>query len=239
MRALEPDGVHLGFIRWPGLWEIWLPDVKRSEMPDYCYGPATLARFCEDTGVDLPIGDPVAAARLIAANHKAAWRDWKCDATTRAVAAIRNAVTAIKPDTRIVINTLPFFLADFDNAVEEVFGQSVSRLAEAADVFEVMTYHQILRRDASWPGAIGSDVKRRSGAVTVCTVQGSALYLNGMHANRGRADIITTDEFIRAVDGVEASGADGVCVFTFTDFLDMRDSADGRRRIDRLKSFRR
>ena len=106
-------------------------------------------------------------------------------------------------------------------------------------MFEVMTYHQILRRDASWPGAVGSDVKRRSGAVTVCTVQGSALYLNGMHANRGRADIITTDEFIRAVDGVEASGADGVCVFTFTDFLDMRDSADGRRRIDRLKSFRR
>ena len=41
---------------------------------------------------------------------------------------------------------LPFFLAEFDNAVEEVFGKSVSRLAEVADVFEVMTYHQILKR---------------------------------------------------------------------------------------------
>jgi hypothetical protein len=26
--ALQPDGVHLGFIRWPGFWEIWLPDVS-------------------------------------------------------------------------------------------------------------------------------------------------------------------------------------------------------------------
>ena len=102
-----------------------------------------------------------------------------------------------------------------------------------------MAYHQILRRDSAWPAAIASDIKRRSGKTTVCTVQGSALYLNGMHANRGRAETLTTDEFIRAVDSVEKSDADGVCVFTFTDFLDMRDTADGRRRIDRLRDFRR
>ena len=36
VRALMPDGVHLGFIRWPGLWEVWLPDVRREDMPDYC-----------------------------------------------------------------------------------------------------------------------------------------------------------------------------------------------------------
>jgi hypothetical protein len=70
-------------------------------------------------------------------------------------------------------------------------------------------------------------------------VQGSALYLDGMHANRGRATTLDTDEFIRTVDGVEQSAADGVCVFTFTDFLTMRGTADGRRRIDRLKAFRR
>lgn len=240
MRALQPDGVHLGFIRWPGLWEIWLPDVDRAEMPDYCYGPESLSRFCQEAGVDVPINDPAAAASLIADNHRAAWRDWKCDATTRAVARIRGAITAIKPDVQIAINTLPFFQSDFDDAVDEVFGQSVSGLADVSDVFEVMAYHQILRRDAAWPGQIGADVKRRSGgATTVCTVQGSALYLDGMHAGRGRAEEIDTEEFIRSVDGVEASDADGLCVFTFTDFLNMRTTDDGKRRIDRLKSFRR
>lgn len=238
--ALMPDGVHLGFIRWPGLWEIWLPDVNRADMPDYCYAPETLARFRVDTGTDIPVDDPVAAARAIAAHHRAAWRDWKCASTNRAVARIRAAAAAIKPDIKIAINTLPFFLDDFDDAVEEVFAQSVSQLAEVSDVFEVMTYHQILRRDVGWPGAIGTDIKRRAkGATTVCTVQGSALYLRGMHAGRGRTETITTGEFIRAVDGVEASDADGLCVFTFTDFLEMRDTVEGRRRIDRLKAFRR
>ena len=118
-------------------------------------------------------------------------------------------------------------------------GQSVSRLNAVAEVFEVMAYHQILRRDESWPAAIASDIKRRSQATTVCTVQGSALYLDGMHAGRGRSETITTDEFISAIDQIERTEADGICVFTFTDFLDMRDTRDGQRRIDRLKSFRR
>lgn len=238
-RALEPDGVHLGFIRWPGFWEIWLPDVKRAEMPDYCYGPETLTRFCRETGVDVPVNDPVKAAAMIAAHHKAAWRDWKCSVTERAVGSIRTALASIKSDIKIAINTLPFFVSDFDNVAEEVFGQSPPRLNAVADVFEVMGYHQILRRGPEWPAAIADDVKRRSRSTTVSTIQGSALYLDGMHANRGRAAEITTEEFLDIVGRVEASTADGVCVFTFTDFLDMRETAEGKRRIARLKAFRR
>ncbi|MCG7505351.1 hypothetical protein [Mesorhizobium retamae] len=237
--ALEPDGVHLGFIRWPGFWEIWLPDVERGQMPDYSYDRATLGRFYADTGIDVVDKDPATAARLLAQEHRSGWRDWKCSVTTRAVGSIRNALRTIKPDVKIAINTLPFFLDDFDNAVEEVFGQSPARLAEVSDVFEVMAYHQILRRDASWPGQIASDIKRRSQKTTVCTIQGNALYLEGMHAGRGRAEKIETEEFLRAVDGVEASAAEGICVFTFTDFLDMRKTSDGLRRIDRLRAFRR
>lgn len=239
VRHLQPDGVHLGFIRWPGFWEIWLDDVKRAEMPDYCYGPSTLARFCADSGVDVPIDDPAGAARLIAARHRARWRDWKCDTTVAAVREVRATLSAIKPDIQIAINTLPFSHSDFDNAVEEVFGQSPERLAAVADLFEVMGYHQIMRKSADWPGAVAGDIRKRCGKTTVCTIQGRALYLDGMHAGRGRATTLDTAEFIRAVDGVERSAADGICVFTFTDFLDMRETADGRRRIDRLRSFRR
>jgi hypothetical protein len=239
VRALEPDGVHLGFIRWPGFWEIWLPDVVRSGMPDYCYSAETLARFNAETGNTIPTGDPIAAARLIAQRYRAQWRDWKCEMTNRAVGTIRKRLTAIRPGIKIAINTLPFFRDDFENVGEEVFGQSPSRLPDVADVFEVMTYHQILARDASWPAAIGADIKRRSQSTTVCTIQASALYLEGMHANRGRKLTITTDEFIDIVDKIEATDVDGLCVFTFTDFLEMRGNADGQRRIDRLKNFRK
>jgi hypothetical protein len=239
VRALEPEGIHLGFIRWPGFWEIWLPEVSRNEMPDYCYGQATLERFCNDAHKDLPTTDAVASAELIGARYPQAWRDWKCQQTVKTVSYIKSRLAAIQPDIKVVINTLPFFPDDFNNAVEEVFGQSPSQLSKVTDVFEVMAYHQILRRDPGWAGEIGTDVKRRSGKTTVCTIQSNALYLHGMHANQGRKRTLTTEEFIDCVNNVEDSEADGLCVFTFTDFLNMRNTTDGRRRITRLKLFRR
>jgi hypothetical protein len=238
VKQLKPDGVHLGFIRWPGFWEIWLDDVKREDMPDFCYGPQTLKRFCADEGVDLPIDDANRSSRIIGACYKARWKIWKCREVVKTVARVKSELRKTKPDLQIAINTLPFFLTDFDNAVEEVFGQSPSMLNEVAEVFEVMAYHQILRKDTSWPGKIGTDIKRRSKQTTVCTLQGNPLYLDGMHANRGRATRLSTDEFIQLVNSVEDSEADGVCVFTFTDFLGYRDTADGRRHIERLKNFR-
>jgi hypothetical protein len=159
VRELSPDGIHLGFVRWPGFWETWLPDTDRRAMPDYCYAPGTLRRFSEATGIDVPSDDGPKAAGYIAERCKSEWRDWKCGLTVNAIGEIRSAVQAIKPDLRIAINTLPFFRDDFDDAVTEVFGQDVSRLNEVVDVFEVMAYHQILRCDALWPAAIASDIK--------------------------------------------------------------------------------
>lgn len=239
VRALDPDGVHLGFIRWPGFWETWLPDTERARMPDYCYDAATLARFRRDTGADVPLDDPVNAAALIAGHHRSVWRDWKCGVTVAAIATIRARLAAVKPDLPIAINTLPFFRTDFDNVVEEVFGQDIGRLSAVMDVFEVMAYHQIMGRDERWPAAVAADIKQRANGRAICTLQANALYLDGMHAGRGRSTALEAPEFRRAVDAVEASPVDGVCVFTFTDFLDMRHTADGRSKIDRLGAFRR
>ena len=107
--ALSPDGVHLGFVRWPGFWETWLPDVERDSMPEYCYGPLTLRRFSEETGADVPLDDAPGAARVIAQRYRREWRDWKCGVTVEAIKLIRAAVLRHRPHTPIAINTLPFF----------------------------------------------------------------------------------------------------------------------------------
>jgi hypothetical protein len=237
--ALDPDGIHLGFVRWPGFWEIWLPDVNRKQMPEYCYSPATLGRFCQAANVDLPLTDARAAAGMIAERYRREWREWKCGVTADAIGQMRHAVRAKRPGTQIAINTLPFFQADFDGAVEEVFGQDIARLSEVVDVFEVMSYHQILRRDALWPAAVGSDIKRRTSRQVVCTLQAEALYLEGMHAGRGRSATISADEFERAVDELEGSVVDGMCVFTFSQLLGMRETERGKRMVERLRRFRR
>jgi len=237
--ALEPDGVHLGFIRWPGFWETWLDDVNRADMPDTCYSARTLAGFVADTGSDVPVNDPAGAARIIASRYRTQWRDWKCGVTVAAIRRIREAIARVQTGVKISINTLPFFPTDFDNAVEEVFGQDVHRLRDVVDVFEVMAYHQILRKDALWPARVTENIKTRAAQTAVCTLQVRPLYLDGMHAGRGRSPSLGADEFCRAVDAVEVSAADGVCLFTFTDLLDLRDTGDGQKMIERLARFRR
>ncbi len=238
VRSLDPDAIHLGFVRWPGFWETWLPDVDREEMPDYCYTPQTLRRFATATGLEFPVDDARTAAATIARHHRDAWRDWKCGETVRVVSQIRSALDPIKAGLEYSINTLPFFREDFGNAVEEVFGQDIKRLANVVDIFEVMAYHQILRQPAKWPTAVSEDIKRRSGSRTICTLQARPLYVDGVHAGRGRSVTLDATEFSNAVDALEASSVDGLCVFTFSDFLEFRETPDMQKIVRRLQAFR-
>jgi hypothetical protein len=145
----------------------------------------------------------------------------------------------VKSGLKYSINTLPFYRSDFDNAVEEVFGQNMAMLASVVDIFEVMAYHQILSRPATWPADVATDIIRRSGQKAICTLQGKALYRDGMHAGRGRATDISADEFEAALNALSVSPVEGVCVFTFSDLLDLRQTDKGRRMIAALTRFRR
>ncbi len=237
--ALQPEAVHLGFIRWPGFWETWLDGDLRSEKPEYCFSAETVQRFNDGTGHGVPVDDPRRAAALITSHHREAWRSWKCRQVVNAIADIRAALAPVKDGLQYSINTLPFFRSDFDNAVEEVFGQDVSELAGVVDIFEVMAYHQILAKPADWPAAIATDIVRRSGQKAICTLQGKALYLEGVHAGHGRSPDISEHEFEAALEATATAPIEGICIFTFTDLLDLRDSPKGRAMLAALKRYRR
>jgi hypothetical protein len=237
--TLQPDAIHLGFVRWPGFWETWLDGDRRADKPEYCFSAQTLQQFAADTGIDVKQKDPQAAASAIFADHRQAWTEWKCRQTVKAIGAIRQALAPLKDGLQYSINTLPFFRSDFDNAVEEVFGQDIGMLAEVVDIFEVMAYHQILVKPATWPAAVATDILARSGRQAICTLQAKALYLEGMHAGKGRSPDISADEFAAALDALAPTPVDGACVFTFTDLLDMRDTDKGRAIIDSLRQFRK
>ncbi len=51
------------------------------------------------------------------------------------------------------------------------------------------------------------------------TVQAKPLYVDGMHAGRGRRQTLPFEEFVQALDAVRSSGADGVTIFTWSDLL--------------------
>ena len=236
---LKPDAVHLGFMRWPGFWETWLPGDRRADKPEYSFDPGTVRRFREETGIVAALpDDPRLAAEIILKGYRAEWTHWKCRQTAATIGRIRKELEPIQSGLQCSINTLPFFKDDFEGAVEEVFGQDFQMLAEVVDVFEVMAYHQILARPADWPAKVASDIRQRSGRRAICTLQASPLYLEGMHRGRGRQPTLSPEEFATALKAIADSPVDGACIFTFSDLLNGRDTPEGKAMIDALKSFR-
>jgi hypothetical protein len=236
VEALEPDGIFLSFIRWPGFWELWMPHHTRRDFLEYSYDPHTLDRFVREAEVDVPTRDPAAAAVWIETNARDAWTAWKCQVVTDVVRQIGEGCRQVKPNVQIALNTLPFGASDFDNARERVFGQHIEALADVADVFEVMTYHQILKRPTSWLAPIGDEVKHRSGRRTVCTLQSRPLYLDGMHTKENRSPTLSAEEFAEAVGAVEHSSVDGVVVFVWSDLLEEALRQDDTKRVDAIRA---
>jgi hypothetical protein len=59
-----------------------------------------------------------------------------------------------------------------------------------------------------------------------------------MHAGKGRESEITAEAFNAALQALERSDVDGVCIFTLTDLLDLRETAKGRGMLAALRAFR-
>jgi len=237
VRVLEPDAIHLGFMRWPGFWELWMPDRRREDFPEYSYDLETLREFQADTGTMLPSLDPEKAASFIATKASDVWVDWKCRVVVEAIRQVKEKARRFRPDIEVVLNTVPFGKLDFDNAVEKVFGQRFESLAEVVDVFEVMTYHQILKRPPEWISRIGEEIKARTERTTVCTLQAVPLYLDAMHAKENRAQTLDAKEFERATRLVANSNVDGMVFFVWADFLRQLFERGDMSRVDIIRSL--
>ncbi|WP_319529640.1 hypothetical protein [uncultured Cohaesibacter sp.] len=236
--ALDPDGVHLGFIRWPGFWETWLPGDQRGDKPEYCFAPQTIEDFNRFAGLSLDPGLGHRNAPDLMQRYRAEWTRYKCEATRAAIAELRGCFEVGKDPLTVSINTVPLFADEFDGAVTEVYGQDWEMLKDVVDVFEVMAYHQICKRDARWPAEIAEHIKQRSGQRAICTVQASALYLDGMHQEQKRSPTLDAHEFSRMLDALESTDVDGLCIFTLTELMDRAQTKDGQMMLDRLSRFR-
>jgi len=235
VKALDPDGIFMSFTRWPGFWELWTPDRSRADFPEYSFDPYTLDRFSHETGVTIPNLDPVKAYEWIEANVREVWTSWKCKLVKDTIRLVKDTCCQIKPGTRIMLNMLPFGSNYFENAQETTFGQNLEELSEVVDIFEVMTYHQILKRPIDWIPAIGTEVKQRTGRKTICTLQARPLYLDGIHARENRSPAIDVNEFSEAVQAIEASNLDGIVVFVWSDLLEMVMKQNDYHRIDAIR----
>ncbi len=229
--SLRPDGVFLSFIRFPSFWEMWMPETSRAEITEYCFCDRCLARFQSETGNTLPAGSTAARARLLQHELRSEWTRWKCSLIAGAAGALR-AGAQIVPGTEVMVNGIAMGRGDYDNAVEEVLGQSLEQLSGPADQIELMFYHQILRREpTSWIAALTQEAKSRTGRTLLADIQSKADYLDPLYTAGRRRPAIPFEEFISALRAVAASPADGLLVYHWKDFLE--DDLEGTGKMSR------
>jgi hypothetical protein len=216
------------FIRFPGFWEGWTPQVRREEIVEYCFSPASLERFQHDTGIDLPKTDTVRVARYIQAELRDQWTSWKCGVIEDAVRTLRDAANRARPNTEVMINGVAFSTKDRGNLAHEILGQDLGAISRDVDHIEAMTYHQILARQAqTWIPEILGELRPTVHGTLLASLQTTAAYTQPPHHNRGRSNTLAPEEFANSLAAVAASPADGVSIYHWTDILADELAANG------------
>lgn len=234
---LQPDGLFLDFIRFPGFWEMWTPGTDRAAIREYCYCPRCRSRFARDTGIKLP-DDPGPAAAILQGPLRDEWTAWKCELIATTVRLVREAVTQVAPRIEIMINLVPPFIGGgLDGVGEEVLGQRVESLATVGEHLSVMVYHQILnRRPRDWIPAVVTTLRSRTARTIIPCLQVRPTYLDGIYAHARRNPDIGPEEFQECVTAVAASRADGIMTYHWSDVL-AEDAATGGRYSAALHEF--
>lgn len=236
--ALQPNGIFLSFIRFPGFWELWMPETDRSEIAEYCFCERCLAQFSEATGHSLPAGPTAVRSAVILNELRADWTAWKCGVIGGAIRTLADAARRRRPDVEVLINGVGLGHDDYDDAVMEVLGQSQEVIGDVADHIELMFYHQIMRREpAAWIEQLTAASRPRSSMTMLACIQGKPDYLDDIYASGRRNPSIPFDEYVDSLRAVAASPADGVMVYHWVDFLEDELEGDGRR-VEALQRFK-
>ncbi|MFV0526445.1 MAG: hypothetical protein ACK5RL_18320 [Acidimicrobiales bacterium] len=219
---LEPDGVFLDWIRYPGFWEMWNPGERVAEY--CCYGPV------EGPPHDHPApGTPEAT-------------EWRCEwigavVDRLAAAAARAAAARQLPPPVIVANLVGIGANVVDNGAERLLGQRPSRLAVGADVVATMAYHQVRGTDP-YLEVIRSMAAATAGhdrPVWAC-IQATAVEpaIGPRISPSGR--VVTIDQHEAAIAGAVDSGAQGLMVFHWERYLEAEAAGD-HRWAEQLQAF--
>ena len=201
----ELDGVWLDFIRWPCHWEVPEPTLPRTS-----FDPFTLAAFCRDTGNDVPVADPAAAARVLLSEHEAEWTAWRCAQITSWVADARAVLHRVRPQALLGLFGVPWRLSERGGAILNIVGQDYRALGQNVDIFSPMVYHRMCGYPVEWIGDVVAEVRALSGKPVWPIIQ-----------SVDEPSSLPAEEYGQALDvALRHPAADGVLVFTLKGALD-------------------
>lgn len=240
--ATKPDGLFVSFFRFPGFWELWLPDApgftgtRRADIREYSFDQGSLERFQAETGISLS-GSLQQQRDQIVHELRREWTAWKSTVLQDIAHRLRTAVQDVHPGTELMLNAFGLRDGDFGGALPEVLSQRIADLDPYFETVELMFYFQIQKRLPSpWIQERVAEVRTQTDRRVLADLQAGPEYLEPMYADGQRKRSIDPEEWTDAVRAVSESGADGVLIYSWRDLL--RDEAAGGSRVSTLQAYK-
>ncbi|MDF1575589.1 MAG: hypothetical protein P1P86_10420 [Bacteroidales bacterium] len=219
VRAYQPDGISIDFIRHFVYWEKVYPGRDPESFPLSCFDSVCLTDFQTETGIHIPeeLSDLPAKADWILDNHEEEWTGWRCRLITSMAAEIVRAAREEKPGILVNIHLVPWAKDDFNEAIKRVAGQDISALSEFADFLSPMTYAHMLRQPPSWVHHMVEEVFMQTGGTVLPSIQVGQAYLET------RFDL---EEFRETVEAALQPPSSGVIIWSWERLISEPAKAD-------------
>lgn len=212
------DGMWTDFIRWPIHWEVrdWEEGID-PYIYDTSFDAATLARFEEATGIDIP--DDLATipeqAQWIYDNVHDEWGQWKCSIINRFCEEAHAYLKSKDPDKVLGAFTVPWKVSDYDGAILKIVGQDYAAMSQWVEVWSPMTYYDMMDYSIEWIGEFTTYCKQVTGRPTIPIIMGFSISLSKY------GDELTPEELYDSIiTTATAEGSDGVMMFWYNSILD-------------------
>ncbi|MBN2280575.1 MAG: hypothetical protein JXQ65_08345 [Candidatus Marinimicrobia bacterium] len=154
IKACQPDGISIDFIRHFVFWEKIYPDRVPESLPNTCFCENCRKKFQDQMKTEITANSPESFYHWVYSQKQEEWINWKSDLITSMVQELVAAAKEIKPDILINLHIVPWRKADFGNARELVLGQNLKELAKYCDYLSPMTYAHMIGQSPDWISSI-------------------------------------------------------------------------------------
>ncbi len=208
IRALEPDGISIDFIRHFVFWEKIYPETLPDSLLNTCFDSSCLAAFQERTGIQIPdsLNGTNAIAGWIESEALSDWTQWKCELITSMVHELSEAARKTKPEIKINVHLVPWRTDDFNGSIRSIAGQDFTEIAPWVDYLSPMTYAHMVKQDPAWIHSVVQDVYNQTESQVIPSIQVKEAYLK---------ERLTLEEFKESLSRALESPSCGVVFWSW------------------------
>jgi len=160
LAEFDIDGIWLDYHHAHASWEQAVP-----KLPDTCFCTRCLARFAQDTHVELPDRPAPEPARMLLGPLRAEWVRWRCGVFTDWVREFRTIRDEVRPRALLGTFHCPWSEDDFAGGLRAKLAIDLRAQAEYLDVLSPMPYHARFGHsdDPAWIARQVASLGRRLG----------------------------------------------------------------------------